>query len=233
VSNLITIQNVRGFIDEDGTAQLNLEDVSRGLGFTTEVNGSEYVRWSRVREHLEEFKFLPQVAKEELTAMQVKAITPDFIPENIFYRLAMKAKNETAERFQAKVCDEILPSIRKTGTYSVQPANALEALQQTVKVLTDHENRINQLDEKIDNEIRLTYNQQAEVQFAISRRVVELLGGKDTADYRNLKGSYFSQLHRDLKERLGVPSYRDIRRLDFDNAIAYIRAWLPKVQKSA
>lgn len=28
---------------------------------------------------------------------------PDFIPENIFYRLAMKAKNEAAEAFQERV----------------------------------------------------------------------------------------------------------------------------------
>ena len=30
----------------------------------------------------------------------------------------MKAKNEVAESFQAKVADEIIPSIRKTGSYS-------------------------------------------------------------------------------------------------------------------
>ena len=42
----------------------------------------------------------------------------DFIPENVFYRLAMKAKNETAEKFQAKVADEIIPSIRKHGIYA-------------------------------------------------------------------------------------------------------------------
>ncbi|MEK3946947.1 phage antirepressor KilAC domain-containing protein [Paenibacillus sp. FSL H7-0703] len=41
-----------------------------------------------------------------------------FIPENIFYRLAMKARNEVAEAFQAKVADEILPSIRKHGIYA-------------------------------------------------------------------------------------------------------------------
>lgn len=41
----------------------------------------------------------------------------DFIPENIFYRLAMKAKNEVAEKFQAKVADEIIPSTRKHGGY--------------------------------------------------------------------------------------------------------------------
>ncbi|MCI9127419.1 MAG: hypothetical protein HFG28_09505 [Eubacterium sp.] len=42
---------------------------------------------------------------------------PQFISENIFYRLAMKAKNETAEKFQAKVANEIIPSIRKHGGY--------------------------------------------------------------------------------------------------------------------
>lgn len=41
----------------------------------------------------------------------------DFIPENVFYRLAMKAKNETAERFQAFIADEIIPSIRRHGAY--------------------------------------------------------------------------------------------------------------------
>lgn len=40
-----------------------------------------------------------------------------YIPENIFYRLAMKAKNEAAEAFQAKIADEVIPSIRKHGAY--------------------------------------------------------------------------------------------------------------------
>ena len=31
---------------------------------------------------------------------------PEFIPENIFYRLAMKAKNEVAEKFQAMLDNE-------------------------------------------------------------------------------------------------------------------------------
>ncbi len=37
--------------------------------------------------------------------------------KTFFYRLAMKAKNAVAEAFQAKVADEILPSIRKHGGY--------------------------------------------------------------------------------------------------------------------
>ncbi len=105
----LQIQNVRGYLDKDGTAYLNLEDISRGLGFTTVAkSGNVTVRWSRVNEYLVDLGFLQEVAKDDV---------PEFIPENIFYRLAMKAKNTTAESFQAKVADEILPSIRKHGTY--------------------------------------------------------------------------------------------------------------------
>jgi phage antirepressor YoqD-like protein len=118
MSNLSTIKNTRCFIDDNGTAQLNLEDVARGLGFTEIAgSGNETVRWRTIKGYLEGFGFIatscdtysPQVGKET------------FIPENIFYRLAMKAKNETAEKFQAIVADEILPAIRKTGTYSASP----------------------------------------------------------------------------------------------------------------
>ena len=106
---LITIQGVRGYIDENNIAQLNLEDVARGLGFTTvATSGNECVRWARVEQYLTDLGFNKD-----------NEYLPDdtFIPENIFYRLAMKAKNEVAEKFQARVADEILPSIRKHGAY--------------------------------------------------------------------------------------------------------------------
>lgn len=110
--NELQILNVDGIecYEKDGTAYLKLETVARGLGFTTtqSISGKEYtnVRWNRVDEYLKEIGFATCGKR------------PDFIPENIFYRLAMKAKNEVAEKFQAKVADEIIPSIRKHGIYA-------------------------------------------------------------------------------------------------------------------
>ncbi len=92
--------------EKDGTAYLKLDNVARGLGFTEVKSGKEYVMWRRVDGFLQDLGF------------GTSAERPEFIPENIFYRLAMKAKNETAERFQAKVADEIIPSIRKHGMYA-------------------------------------------------------------------------------------------------------------------
>ena len=111
--SVLTISGVRGFIDENGTAQLNLEDCAKGLGFTQIAkSGNESIRWERVNSYLNSFNFIPTSGDGS------------FIPENIFYRLAMKAKNEVAEKFQAKVADEILPTIRKTGSYTAPQATA-------------------------------------------------------------------------------------------------------------
>lgn len=38
MNNLITVNNVRGYIDENNVAWLNLEDVAYGLGFTKKEN---------------------------------------------------------------------------------------------------------------------------------------------------------------------------------------------------
>ncbi len=55
MENLITVKNVKGYVDEKGTAYLNLEDVARGLGFTRIANsGNEVIRWERVRKYLQE-----------------------------------------------------------------------------------------------------------------------------------------------------------------------------------
>lgn len=114
-NKLITVSGVTGYTDENGTAMLRLEDVARGLGFTrTADSGNEVVRWERVESYLSEFGFMPTCGHD------------GFIPENVFYRLAFKAKNEVAARFQSTVSDEILPAIRKTGTYSIHPMTQAE-----------------------------------------------------------------------------------------------------------
>ena len=139
MTQLITIHGVRGFIDKDGTAQLNLEDVSRGLGFTTvATSGNEVIRWSRVQGYLNDFGI--STSGERL----------EFIPENIFYRLSMKAKNEVAEVFQEKVANEILPSIRKTGSYSVEQFKIPTTLTGALRLAADIEDKRLLLEQKIE-----------------------------------------------------------------------------------
>lgn len=143
MNEVIEFDNVKGFVDENGTVWINAEDVARGFGFvqTQAKNGKRYVsiRWERINGYLKEFGFPPQVGKN------------DFIPENMVYRLGFKASNEAAQKFQVKLADEILPSIRKHGAYMtnetleqallnpdtlIQLALNLKAEQEKVKELT-------------------------------------------------------------------------------------------------
>ena len=145
MTELVTIKNVRAYVDEKGIAFLNLEDVARGLGFEREKNGKMYVMWDRVNKYLEELSFHTSVEN-------------DFIPENIFYKLCMKANNEIARAFQDLVCDEILPTIRKTGGYIVTTENDTDedimakALLIAQKTIENKNNKIEQLKTKIEED---------------------------------------------------------------------------------
>ena len=113
-ANIEIIEGVRCYIDENNVAQLNLEDVVRGLGFTqTQTkSGKEYtsIRWERVDGYLESFG---------IDLSPTSGGRPNFLPEPIFYLLAMKADNETARAFQHTIAYDVLPAIRRHGLYAV------------------------------------------------------------------------------------------------------------------
>lgn len=87
--------------NSDGSIEFDAEQTAIGFGICLEKQGVKYVRWERVRKYLNS----PQVEKG------------DFITEPQFYKLAIKANNPAAEKFQDWVTSEVLPSIRKHGTY--------------------------------------------------------------------------------------------------------------------
>ncbi|KZT80979.1 Phage antirepressor protein [Lactiplantibacillus plantarum] len=105
------MQKIKSFTDgyvklpvrqlDDGSIQFDAEQAAIGLGISLEKSGIKYVRWERVRKYLNS----PLVEKG------------DFITEPQFYKLAIKANNETAEKFQDWVTSEVLPAIRKNGVY--------------------------------------------------------------------------------------------------------------------
>lgn len=90
-----------------------------------------------------------------------------YIPEKDVYRLIMRSNLPEAEKFQDWVCDEVLPSIRKTGGYLVVSDSDTEAeiLARAVLVAQDtlkrREQRIAQLEN--DNKALVAINhEQAE-----------------------------------------------------------------------
>jgi len=110
ITNLITIENVRAFMDEVGTVHLHRDDIARGLGqIRYDYKGGksyERIDWGRIKQWLVDFALINR-----------ESDIPEYIPEQYVYILAMKASNETAKAFQRKLAFEIIPQIRRTGGY--------------------------------------------------------------------------------------------------------------------
>ena len=200
--------------EQDGTAYLKLDDVARGLGFTQTKNGLEYIRWDRVESYLADFGFPHKWGKD------------DFIPENVFYRLAMKANNPVAEKFQALVADEIIPSIRKTGGYTMPK---LSKEMQALFLLDDRTQKQEARLTALENTMTVDYSQQQTLKKAVGRVVVEALGGKTAPAYNDphVRGKLFSECNRDVQDWFRVNSVCNVPRKDFTQAVEYIQRWKP------
>ena len=98
---------IRTRMNDDGSICMNAEDVARGFGWSRMKDGKEYVMWDRFNGFCEEFNFPHKCGKN------------DYIPESLFYLLGMKANNDTAKRFQSWLAIDVIPEIRKNGTYSM------------------------------------------------------------------------------------------------------------------
>ena len=221
--NELHILNIDGIecYEKDGTAYLKLETVARGLGFTTvATSGNEVVRWNRVNQYLKDIGFSQEVAKD------------DFIPENVFYRLAMKAKNEVAEKFQAKVADEIIPSIRKHGCYG-KPMTVLDQIKLLAQGSVEMERKIEKVNNRMDlfeRDMPLYGCEIEDVKGHVNRKGVDVLGGKHSSAYRNasIRGSVYSDIYGQLKREFGaVSSYKSIKRRYLADVHEFIDCYEP------
>lgn len=131
---------------EDGTVLFDAETVATSLGITDTKNGKTYVRWARVNEYLGENS--PDVAKG------------DMIPEPMVYKLAFKASNETAEKFQDWLAIDVIPQIRKTGSY-LPDASKLSPELQLMNALVAQMNQEALSRLRLENEVKET---KAEIQ---------------------------------------------------------------------
>ena len=80
----------------------------------------------------------------------------DLIPEPLVYKLAFKAQNDVAEKFQDWLAIEVIPSIRKTGSFqsgidASQLSPELQMFNGLYQSLAKQEIATKKLETKIDN----------------------------------------------------------------------------------
>jgi prophage antirepressor-like protein len=106
-------------VEKDGEPWFVARDVALALGYENSRKA--------VKDHCKGgiVSLLPSSGGEQVTKI---------IPEADLYRLIMRSRTAGAERFQDWVCEEVLPSIRCTGAYSLGgSAESVRMIEETRK----------------------------------------------------------------------------------------------------
>ena len=107
------------------------------------------------------------------------------------------------------------------------PFTNLSIQQMMIATLQEQEkivDRVEVLENKVDNEIRVDNGEQRKIQRAVATRVYQRLD--IVPELIEDKKYMFQAIYRDLKDRFGVASYRDIKRKDLRDCLEYVSAWI-------
>lgn len=112
---------IRTFTEPDGTVLFCGSDVARALGYLRPKDAvSAHCRGAVKR------RLIDNIGRTQ---------EANFIPKSDVYRLAARSKLPNAEKFERWIFEEVLPSIERTGGYSMQqrlPTDYLSALESLV-----------------------------------------------------------------------------------------------------
>lgn len=144
------------------------------------------------------------------------------INESGLYALVFGSKLESAKRFKRWVTKEVLPEIRKTGSYQRQMTPE-EMMRIQLGMIDNVSDRVT----KLENTMNIDYGQQRVLEKEVAAVVIESLGGKESNAYREISKKVFSECNRDVKDYFHINSRNNIPRLRFDDAVDYIRNWIP------
>jgi prophage antirepressor-like protein len=145
-----------------------------------------------------------------------------FISEANLYKTIFQSRKESAERFTDWVTGEVLPSIRKTGSYQ-KKLSPQEMMRIQLGMLDDVSDRVS----KLENTMNVDYGQQKVLNDLVSARVIKILGGKNSNAYKEISRKVFAEINHDYKDYFNVNSRANTPRLKNEQAVEYIKNWMP------
>ncbi|RCW16774.1 hypothetical protein CAC02_06695 [Streptococcus gallolyticus] len=159
-----------------------------------------------------------------------------FISESNLYKLIFQSKKKEAEKFTDWVTDEVLPTIRKHGSY-VAPTQTAVSTEDAFIQLFQTQKEIKQEQAVMRDDIVYLKEEQP-VNPAINqdltkvrnKAVVKCLGGYDAPAYSDskLRQKVFCQAARDFKELFKIPRYDLLKKKDIERAYDYWQQWQPQ-----
>ena len=209
----------------DGEPYFVGKDVATILGYERSTKA--------IRDHVDEEDVDEIPIQDSIGRMQNTPI----INESGLYSLILSSKMPNAKKFKRWVTAEVLPTIRRSGSYG-KPLTAAEQIRLIAQGNVELSQKVQNVEKRIDDlehDMPLYGCEIDEIKVHINRKGINVLGGKQSAAYRDasIRSSVYSDMYRQLKREYGaVSSYKSIKRKYISEAHGFIdRYVLPRTLK--
>lgn len=129
---------IRVAVDENNEPLFCLADVCKVLELTTPAKVVDAIKSEFELGELNSYSFDTGYGVKEFT----------MITEPQLYFVLMRSTKPNAKPFRMFVNKEVLPSIRKTGSYTQKPLNSIDYLQIQLNVMREHDERLTAIEQK-------------------------------------------------------------------------------------
>lgn len=148
-----------------------------------------------------------------------------FISESGLYSLILSSKLPKAKEFKRWVTSEVLPSIRKTGGYTLPAMSEIELIAAVAKAAAEQERRLQLVEGKLEaavDEIHINDAQKYRLR-SLVEEMARFFAKREGKSFRQI----ISSLWRHVNSTCEVTTYHCIRSIDFERAMNAAREWTP------
>ncbi|MCM3651291.1 ORF6N domain-containing protein [Metabacillus litoralis] len=112
--------------------------------------------------------------------------------------------------------DQALVTVLRTTADLVEDTQAIKEEQHEIRKL------VTQIDNKVEEQITLDHGEQRRLQKGVATKVYEICNDPKE------RPKFFKEIYREIKDRFGVASYKDVKRKELQSALRYIENWIPR-----
>jgi len=158
------------------------------------------------------------LSEDAFTIVAMSYITPEAMKMKVKFIQEFKSMREHIEQNKVKPLskDQALVTVLRTTADLVEDTQAIKEEQHEIRKL------ITQVDQKVEQQITLDHGEQRRLQKCIASKVYEI------SDNPKTRPKLFKEIYREIKDRFGVASYKDVKRQELQSAINYIENWVPR-----
>lgn len=206
------------------------KDKITSLELVTEINKFRKEEGNRTDlQHKDLLKIIREEFSEEIGEGKISPTSykDQWNREQPMFVLTLSQARQVLVRESKYVRKSVIHFLERLEEQLKNPFKKLSVQQMMIAALEEQEkivNRVEILENKVDNEIRVDNGEQRKIQRAVATRVYQRLD--IVPELIENKKFVFQAIYRDLKDRFGVASYRDIKRKDIKDCLEYISAWI-------